>query len=496
MVGSHANLAAIRHGVMESATRTRGGLPLQLCYATGGGVEGVVYAAINNFLLFYMTVIAGLPPSLAGVAMLISLVVDGVSDPAIGFFSDNSRSARGNRHPFMLAAIIPLSLAIGLLFSLPVGLQLSHLFVYALAANIVMRVALAVYAIPYSALGVELWSDYQVRSRISVYRNLFFSLAHVALLGLGFGVFFDSQAGVSEASAYPAFGWTAAGLTFAFGIFAWATTRKQFVARPRTTIVFSVRNFVFELIDVIRSPSFRFILLGCLATWTATNLMFGLNLFALKFSWGMSPDAIRLATLAFPVGFFLGVPIAHFATALTEKRTGIVASIGCLALLLAALAILGASGWVPLHSPIMSFVLVGSLGVIGVTSMVFSVCLYAMVGDAVDEHDLLFGKRKEGAFYAAIVLGAKVAAGLGAMLAGFSLDLVGGTQSLTEVTTSSSGRAGHQILLLWGLAPAAIYLVAAFLFANYRISRASHSQIVEQLERRRMGSGDSVAPRP
>ena len=46
-------------------------LSFQLSYGIGGAVEGVVYTALNFFLMFYMVVIIGLSPSLAGIILLM-----------------------------------------------------------------------------------------------------------------------------------------------------------------------------------------------------------------------------------------------------------------------------------------------------------------------------------------------------------------------------------------------------------------------------------------
>ena len=83
-------------------------------YAAGDMVDGTVAYAIAAYLFYYLTADCGLSGSLASGALAISIVVDAVMDPAIGFISDNTRSRWGRRHPYMLLSAIPTAAALGL----------------------------------------------------------------------------------------------------------------------------------------------------------------------------------------------------------------------------------------------------------------------------------------------------------------------------------------------------------------------------------------------
>src|SRR5512142_2964455 len=73
-------------------------------YSTGDLGEAITSVALGQFLLFYLTAVVGLSGSLAGTALALTLVVDAMIDPLVGYVSDNWRSKLGRRHPFMLAA--------------------------------------------------------------------------------------------------------------------------------------------------------------------------------------------------------------------------------------------------------------------------------------------------------------------------------------------------------------------------------------------------------
>ena len=112
--------------VPRASTARKAPLKLRttLSYSMGQLLESVINNALLIFLLFYATVVCGLPGALAGAALSVGLVVDAVMDPLIGSLSDGWRSRWGRRLPFMLVGLAPATIAFVLIFALPSGLVL------------------------------------------------------------------------------------------------------------------------------------------------------------------------------------------------------------------------------------------------------------------------------------------------------------------------------------------------------------------------------------
>lgn len=132
-------------------------------YGSGALVENITTLFVGQLLLFYLTIVCGLSGTEAGVILGVTLVVDSIIDPVVGSISDNSRSRHGRRHPFMLASVVPIVVALALLFSIPLALKGPMLFLYALAALLAMRIGISFFYVPYMALGAELSDDYAER---------------------------------------------------------------------------------------------------------------------------------------------------------------------------------------------------------------------------------------------------------------------------------------------------------------------------------------------
>jgi len=80
---------------------------------------------------------------LVGIAIIAALVIDAISDPIVGYWSDNLRSRWGRRHPFMLAAALPVALSYFLLWNPPAGWSQTGIFWYLLLLAVISRYQLS-----------------------------------------------------------------------------------------------------------------------------------------------------------------------------------------------------------------------------------------------------------------------------------------------------------------------------------------------------------------
>ena len=150
------------------------------------GIGSIAYGVKSNgfdywFLIFYSQAM-GVDAYLVGLALMISLVIDSLSDPLIGYFSDNTHTRWGRRHPFMYAAAIPVSLSYFFIWNPPASLTGNELFGYILFLAILVRTLITIYEIPNSAMVAEMTEDYDERTSILSYR-FFFGWSGGTLMG-------------------------------------------------------------------------------------------------------------------------------------------------------------------------------------------------------------------------------------------------------------------------------------------------------------------------
>ena len=88
----------------------------KLAYGAGDLASNCSYGLVSSFLLLYLSDTMGMNTGIIGTLMLISKVLDGVTDVFFGRMIDKTKSKLGKARPWMLYAQIGVSLCLLLLF--------------------------------------------------------------------------------------------------------------------------------------------------------------------------------------------------------------------------------------------------------------------------------------------------------------------------------------------------------------------------------------------
>jgi GPH family glycoside/pentoside/hexuronide:cation symporter len=112
-----------------------------------------------------------------------------------------------------------------------------------------------------------------------------------------------------------------------------------------------------------------------------------------------------------------------------------------------------------------------------------------MMADAADEHEHLFGARREGLYFAGITLSAKASSGIGALIAGVVLDLIGfphgvGGQGLAHAAAIPAHTI-RDLGLAYGPGASVLTAFSVLTLLTYRRGKREHDEVREALLRRR-----------
>jgi len=457
-------------------------------YGTGQFVDAVSAGVLSTFLLFYLNQVCGMPGALAGASLFLALVVDAFIDPLMGSISDNTTSAWGRRHGYMILSIIPIVLGLGLLFSIPKGLSAPELFVYATAMALLLRIGLSGYIVPYIALGAELTDNYVERSSVVGWRMFFGVFASLTPIILGYSVFL-SGTNLYNRAAYIPFGWTCAfimGVLGAVAAFGTLSARGR-LHKATPGIDHPLRRLFNEVVEVFKNPSFRLLFSSVLIFFIAQGTATALGLHGGKFFWRLTVGEIQLLAIAMLVGVMAGIPLTGLLGAHVEKRTMVIWSLVYIVVTQAGWPILRIAGILP-PGPITIIALTTNSFFAGIAITFLTVGFQSMMADAADEHELLFGARREGLYFAGLSFSTKAASGLGGFIAGLALDAIAFPADLA----SKGGDKAHLALstvndlgFIYGIVPAAMTCACIVLTMFYRIDRKAHASIQADLIVRR-----------
>lgn len=493
MSGSASALA--RGEVDEAAAKAARSVPLtwrfKMQYSVGALADGIVAAGLGFFLLFYLTAVCGMSGVEAGFAKLIALLVDAVADPAIGLASDRLRSRRGRRLPFMIWSLVPFACGFGLLFSVPGSLSGAALFFYVTACLIVLRLSLSFFVLPMTAVGAEVTDDYRERASVVAFRLSFQNTGILCGVVLGLGVFMAGPEGLLGRENYVPFAWTCAAVMLVAGLIAIGAVRRALprLHGPEQGGGHFLTGFVREMVELARNRSFLVLFATVLTYFLAYSAHVSLALHASRYFWKLDSTAIQLILLSTTLGPLLGAPISAFALRHIEKRTLAVRAF----LAIAALLI-----WPPLLQLYGPFTLTpGSAAVllfvngllVGTAIMIGGIAFQSMLADTADEHEWLFGVRREGLFFSGLTLAYKAASGLGGLIAGFALDAI---HFPTDIAARGPGFSVPEevlakLALISGPLPALFALISPLFLFGYHLTRKRHALIISDLEQRNAG---------
>ena len=167
-------------------------VPTMASFGVGQAAEGFMRMGWGVLLLFYYQQLVGVDAALVGLAIAIALIVDAISDPVIGAWSDRIHSKWGRRHPVMFLAAVPMAGAFVALFNPPAGLSDWQGFSWLLVFGIATRFAFTFYYIPHLALGAEMSHDYLQRSTLFAYSAFGTSMSVAVAYGLITGFYFPT----------------------------------------------------------------------------------------------------------------------------------------------------------------------------------------------------------------------------------------------------------------------------------------------------------------
>lgn len=475
---------------MTEASARKAGIWTKLAYGFGAVADGIKNNGFEYFLLLYYGQVLGVDFALVGGALLIAMVVDGLTDPIVGYWSDNLRTSMGRRHPFMYAAAIPVGIAYFFVWNPPSGLTGNELFPYLLAITIAVRVSFTFYEVPSSALVAELTDDYDERTSFLSFRYVFGWLGGLTIAVLALRYFLvpteEFGSGFLNIDGYETYG-TVAAIMIVISVLVCAGGTHSHIPhlrQPPAARKITIGRVFSEIGETLSNKSFQGLFVAALFGFMAAGIAATLNYFINGFFWEFTTRQTSLLTLIVFVSAGAALVLAPIVSKTMGKKRGAI-TVGALAFTIAPMpVILRLFGLMPPNGSDLLFNIVLFVTMIDVALIiVYQILSSSMIADIVEESELKTGRRSEGIFFAGITFMRKLARGSGLFLASIILsvanlsrDLQPGDLDQETLTLLGAGYA-FGLLALWGM-------MIAFLF-RYQITREDHEANLAALERSR-----------
>ncbi|MBU1377417.1 MAG: MFS transporter [Alphaproteobacteria bacterium] len=462
-------------------------IAVKFLYGVGNMGESAFIGAVA-FVFFYYTAVLGLSGSLVGAALFLGLCADAAVDPFFGSWSDNLKSRFGRRIPLMFFGGPFMALSVGMLFSPPAGLPEPALFAWLAGWAILVRAGVSMFHVPYVALGAEMSRDYHERSSVVAWRTVFGILSTGIVTGLAYSLYFRGEGGLQKPEGYPAFGWTVAALIGGSTLLSTLGSARFAAGLPGVPPVAThlLRRLPGEVAEIFRNASFRTLFFSAALCYTAVGVNQAFNSHAYVFVWKFQPHMIQTITFSFLGGLFVGVPLSPLIARVVEKKALVMIGMGLVAGAWIALGVPKILGLVTLSGAPALPLVAGLVAVAGVGAGFCAIVYPSMMADAADEHEHMFGRRREGLYFAGLGFAFKAATGLGVLVSGFALDIIQFPKDAgRQVGLVLPQALQDKIIFAWGPFGALMVLASIAILAAYGISRRRHAEVAAALRLRR-----------
>jgi glycoside/pentoside/hexuronide:cation symporter, GPH family len=149
----------------ETPLKDRVPLIQKAAFGAGNLVNNLLPGSLGVFMFFLLTAY-GMDPFLAGLLGGLPRFFDAISDPIMGYITDNTKSRFGRRRPYIFIGAILSGVLFAVLWQMNPENSQMYNFWYFLILSIVYIFGNTIYSTPLIGLGYEMTSDYNERTRL------------------------------------------------------------------------------------------------------------------------------------------------------------------------------------------------------------------------------------------------------------------------------------------------------------------------------------------
>lgn len=471
-------------GNIKTESKAKVPMGQKIAFGLGMLANQMFPAALGIFMVVLIQDL-GFPTWMWGILFFLPRVFDSITDPVMGFISDNTRSIWGRRRHYVFLGAIIMGVAFSLMWQLYKIDGVSYNFTYFLIWSLVFYLGLTIFSVPYVAMGYEMSDDFHERTNIMAIAQWIGQWAWVIAPWFWVVMYDPSwfEGGPAAATRNLAIwvGVICAILAMIPAFFIKSkSTKDDESLTPLTlkTIGGSLSEIVDNFKEAFKIPVFRKLCFSTFLIFNAFNTVAGFSFFIVVY-YLFNGDAAAAGiwpTLLGSIGAlattFVVIPIvAKMSKSMGKKKAFLVSQgISVLGYIMLWFLFIPGKPYMFLFAlPFFSFG-IGSLFTL----------MMSMTSDVIDIDELNTGKRREGVFGAIYWWMVKFGFAIAGLLTGAIMTLVGFVPDAENSEASITG-----IRLFYSGLPIVGTLAAMWIMRNYDLTEEKAQEISAELQKRK-----------
>ena len=463
-----------------------------------GMLANQMFPAVISIFIVVLVQNLGFPGWMWGVVSLAPRIFDSITDPIMGFISDNTKSKWGRRRQYVFIGALTMGVSFIIMWQLFLDNGVDYNFVYFLMWSLVFYLGLTIFGVPYVAMGYEMSNDFHERTQIMavaqwigqwawVIAPWFWVIMYADPNSVMFSIFdfqingwFESaEVAVRELAIWVGVICMIFALIPAIFIKSESTLDKDYTPLTLKNIGGSFKEIGTSFVEASKSKPFRKLCVSTFFIFNAFNTVAGFTFFIIVYYLfnGNTGDAGIWPTLFGSCGAlvttFLVIPIVtKMSKKVGKKKAFLISqSISIIGYIMFWFLFIPGKPYMFLFAlPFFSF------GIGGLFTLMMS-----MTADVIDLDELKTGKRREGVFGAIYWWMVKFGFAIAGGLTGTILTLVG----FTSGAEAQPENAIIGLRLFFTGFPIVGTLIAIYVMWDYDITEEKANKTSEELAKRK-----------
>ncbi len=482
---------------MSKTTESTNKIPMGQKIAFGVGMfANQMFPAILGIFMVVLVQDLGFPGWMWGLIFFAPRIFDSITDPIMGFISDNTRSKWGRRRQYVFIGGILMGIAYIFMWQLYKENSLEYNFWYFFGWSIVFYLGLTIFSVPYVAMGYEMTDDFHERTNIMAIAQWIGQWAWVIapwfwIIMYDPNWFPSAEVATRRLALWVGIPCAICAIVPALFIKSESTVDKDYLPLNASNIGSSLKEIFNGFVQAFKLKPFRKLCIATFLIFNAFNTVASLTFFVIVYKLfnGNAGDAGVWVVLFGSLGAlgttFIVIPLVAKMSKLWGKKKAFITSqcISIIGYIMLWFLFVPGKPWMYIFAlPFFSFG-IGSLFTI----------MMSMTADVIDIDELNTGLRREGIFGAIYWWMVKVGFAIAGGLSGFIIAFVGFKPELATVDQQGAVDGLHAFFCFF---PMAGTILAILVMRGYDITEEKAGEIRAAINEKKEAKKGSSAYLP
>ncbi len=449
-----------------------------------GMLANQMFPAVLSIFMVVLVQDLGFPGWMWGILFFLPRVFDSLTDPIMGFISDNTKSRWGRRRQYVFSGAIILGVSFVAMWQLYRENGVDYNFTYFLILSIVFYLGLTIFSVPYVAMGYEMSNDFHERTSIMAVAQWIGQWAWVIAPWFWIFMYDESWFASAEIATRELAVWVGIvcmlfAMVPAIFLKSKSTVDKDYVPLTMKNVGGGLKEIIKGFIEAFKSKPFVKLCVSTFFIFNAFNTIAAFSFFIIVYylfkgdtgAAGIWPTLF--GSIASLVTTFLVIPIVARMSKIIGKKKAFVLSQG--------ISIIGYIMLWFLFVPGKPYMFIFALPFFSFGIGSLFTLMMSMTADVIDLDELNTGKRREGIFGAIYWWMVKFGFAIAGLASGAIMSAVGFD---ADLPVQPDGAITGLRLFYSGL-PIAGTLIAIFVMRNYDVTEKRANEIRAILAKRK-----------